>query len=90
MLLGESSYVDGKIAKVATIPRVLLDLATYHSFEDCFMATSWVVAHDACPLAELREAALGDETLMRVLDLVDPMLNQPPRRTSWREVRKMG
>ena len=89
-LLGESSYVDGKIAKVATIPRVLLDLARYHSFEDCFMATSWVVAHDACPLAELREAALSDETLTRVLDLVDPYVESAAEAYFLAQVRKDG
>ena len=89
-LLGESSYVDGKIAKVATIPRVLLDLARYHSFEDCFMATSWVVAHDAYPLAELREAALSDETLTRVLDLVDPYVESAAEAYFLAQVRKDG
>ena len=48
------------------------------------------MAHDAYPLAELREAALSDETLTRVLDLVDPYVESAAEAYFLAQVRKMG
>ena len=87
-VLKPGEYVNGKTAKVTSIPRTLLDLARFHSFEECFMAASWVLANDACPMAELWEAAQKSEVLQRVLEAADPHVESAAEAYFLAQVRK--
>ena len=52
------------------------------------MAASWVLANDACPMAELKKAARRSETLQRVLDLADPYVESAAEACFLAQVRK--
>lgn len=86
--LRQTEWIQGEMCKVTSIPRTLFDLARFHSFEECFMAASWVLANDACPMAELKKAARRSETLQRVLDLADPYVESAAEACFLAQVRK--
>ncbi|WJY74070.1 hypothetical protein CCANI_01040 [Corynebacterium canis] len=69
--LRSGDYTRGAVCKVTTIPQTLLDLAEYHSFEACFMATTWALRFKKCSVEDIQQKARRSENLQRALDLVD-------------------
>ncbi|WJZ02021.1 hypothetical protein [Corynebacterium freiburgense] len=68
--------------------RTALDLVRFHTFEECFIAVCGLLANGEVTREELRLAAQGDKTFLRIIDAADERVESPAEAYFLAQVRK--
>lgn len=92
--LPHSHICIGQHISATTIPRTIIDVARYHSYETCFMAATWAIRNQACTKTDIRNSLTPslkiDTTIEDILEKIDPIVESPPEAYLFAQSHKYG